>query len=55
MQKHLPMDLGIINKHQDNYNLKGNQYIVRKLHGSELQYYKDKIVLPQSFVRPVIE
>ena len=26
-----------------------------KLHGSELQYYKDKIVLPQSLVRLIIE
>ena len=40
-----PMDLGNIKSHQDNCNLKGNNYIVRKLYGSELKYYKDKIIL----------
>ena len=41
-----PMDLGNIKSHQDNCNLKGNNYIVRKLYGSELKYYKDKTILP---------
>ena len=54
-ENNFPMDLSNIKSHQDNCNIKGNNYIVRKLHGSELKYYKDKIVLPQSLVRPVIE
>ena len=54
-ENNFPMDLSDIKSHQDNCNIKGNNYIVRKLHGSELKYYKDKIVLPQSLVRPVIE
>lgn len=40
-----PIDLDNIKEHQDNCNLNQKQYIVKKLHGNELKYYKDKIAI----------